>query len=234
MFKKTLARLACLMFLLMPMSAVRPEGRPTNIAVCDLAKLYQECAMSKDRRAELEAIRTKAENQLQEYQKSIEKIERELPLYEKESAEYKERKAKIEELQTEGQAKKRVETAHLERKFSDFLKEFHAYALQGIQAVARSRDYDIVLQVADMDLAKLTKAESVLNRIFTQQVLHSEASTDITGEVMKKLDMDYDREKEKKTEQAGKTGNAEKDEKAEKTENTAKDDKAGKTEKTGE
>jgi len=182
--------------------------------------------MSKDRRAELEAIRTKAENQLQEYQKAIEKIERELPLYEKESAEYKERKAKIEELQTEGQAKKRVETAHLEKKFSDFLKEFHAYAIQGIQAVARESQYDLVLQVADMDLAKLSKADSVLNRIFTQQVLHAEASSDLTGQVMKKLDMDYEAEKQKKAAQAGNAANAEKDAKATKDANAEKDAKA--------
>jgi len=201
MLKQSAVLLAVLGLLPVLCGKAQAEGKVTRVAICNLTTLYQECSMSKDRRAELEALRAKAEGQLQEYRQRIETIERELPLYEKDSPEYKERKAKIEALQTDGQAKKRVETAHLERKFSEFLKEFHGYALEGIEAIAKTKSYDIVLQITSMDLGKFSKAEPLLNRIFTQQVLYADEAADVTKAVMKKLDADYEKEKVGKTEE---------------------------------
>jgi len=201
MAKLSAAMLAATGLLLVLCGKTQAEDKATRVAICNLTRLYQECAMSKDRRAELEVLRAKAEGQLQEYRKKIETIERELPLYEDGSPEHKERKAKIEALRTEGQAKKRVETAHLEKKFGDFLKEFHGYALEGIEAVAEEKNYDIVLQITNLNLAKFSKPEPLLSRIFTQQVLHADGAADVTDAVMQKLDADYEKEKGEKAEE---------------------------------
>ena len=170
------------------------EQAGTKLAVCNLTKLYQECTVSKDKRAELEAARAKAEKQLQEYRTKIDKVKRELPLYEKESAEYKERMARMEELANQAEAKKRVETASLEKKFCDFLKEFHGLATAKIEFVAKERGYDMVLQITDLEIGKFSKAERLLNRIFTQQVIYSDKNADITDEVMAELNKDYEAE----------------------------------------
>lgn len=171
-----------------------PEVR---IAVCNLSKLYSDCQRSKDKRTELEVLRAEAEDQLKEYQKKIEECEKNLPLLDKGSQEYNERVAERDRLRNEGEAKKRVESAHLERKFADFLKEFYDYASDGIKEIARQQGFAIILQTSDDDLAKLRKPELLLNRVFTQTVLYSDEAVDVTEAVMKKLDSDYLNEKQK-------------------------------------
>ncbi|MBI2191514.1 MAG: OmpH family outer membrane protein [Planctomycetes bacterium] len=174
---------------LLPRAAAgAPEVR---IAICNLSKLYSDCHRSKDKRAELEALRAEAEGQLKEYQQKIEECEKNLPLLEKGSQPYNEKVAEREKLRNEGEAKKRVERDHLERKFADFLKEFYDYAAAGIREVARQQGYTVVLQTSDDDLAKLRRPELLLNRVFTQGVLYADEAIDITDEVMKKLDADY-------------------------------------------
>jgi len=192
--KSALCFLACAGIALTFPAVAQGEQTGTKIAVCNLTQLYQECTVSKDKRAELEAARAKAEKQLQEYRTKIDKVKRELPLYEKESAEYKGRMAKIEELANQAEAKKRVETASLERKFCDFLKEFHGLAAAKIALVAKERGYDMVLQITDLEIGKFSKAERLLNRIFTQQVIYSDKDADISGEVMAELNKDYEAE----------------------------------------
>ena len=167
----------------------------TSYAVCNLSKLYQDCSVSKDKRAELEALRSKAEKQLQSYKGKIEELQRKKPLYDEGSPEYKELDKKIEELKTEAGAKKRVETANLERKFTEFLKKFHKLATEAIEEHSKGQGISFVFQIQNTELGRFTKAEPLLQKIFTQQILYNVRSVDITEKVLKRLDKEYETNK---------------------------------------
>jgi Skp family chaperone for outer membrane proteins len=166
-----------------------------SYAVCNLSKLYQDSSVSKDKRAELEALRTKAEKELQSYKGKIDELLRKKPLYEKDSPEYKEIDKNIEDLKNEAGAKKRVETTNLQRKFTDFLKKFHRLATESIEDHAKEQGIAFVFQVQNTELGRFTKAEPLLQKIFTQQVLYNVRSVDITDKVLKRLDKDYENNK---------------------------------------
>jgi outer membrane protein len=167
----------------------------TEYAVCNLSKLYQDCSVSKDKRAELEALRTKAEKDLQSYKGKIDEQLRKKPLYEKDSPEYKEIDKKIEDLKNEAGAKKKVETTNLERKFTDFLKKFHKIATEAIEAHSKEKGISFVFQIQNTELGRFSRAEPLLQKIFTQQVLFNVQSVDITEQVLKRLDKDYENNK---------------------------------------
>lgn len=164
-------------------------------AVCNLSKLYQDCGISKDKRAELEALRSKAEKELQSYKDKIDELLRKKPLYDTDSPEYKDIDRKIEDLKNEAGAKKRVETDNLERKFTEFLKMFHKIATDSIEEHAKENSITFVFQIQDTELGRFSKAEPLLQKIFTQQVLYNVQSVDITEKVLKRLDKDYENNK---------------------------------------
>ena len=174
------------------------EAKPVNVAGCNLSRVFNDCNWTKDKQAELEVRRSQVRKELESYKKKIEALERERPLAQKGSQKEKDLLAEIDRVKAETKAKAKVESAHWERKFTDFLKEFHSRALETIEVVAKQKGFDLVLQTSTKNLGGLSRAQEIQFRISTQNVLFAEKSVEITDLILEKLDDEYKKQKDAK------------------------------------
>ena len=175
------------------MAYAQPETQPTRIAVVNIGKVLSECRENLDRENESEVRSQKIQAELKRLGQEVDAISKELQNavkpdseeYSKILQEYFNKRALHEAFQ-KGQAE--VMAAESQA----WLENLYHTALNEIQRVAYQRQISLVFYKDEIE-SKPKKLADMYGIIRNRKVLYSSPSLDISADVIKQMDLAYEK-----------------------------------------
>lgn len=160
-----------------------------NYAMVDLERALDGCQESLDVQAKLKARADDIEKRLTDLSNQVQVKGADLTATDPTSeAAYKLRE-QLDRLQVEFETIKQIEQAELGREQELWVAQGYAHAMQAVEVIARRGGLDMVLFYDRFDATASTK--QLLSRMATRRVLYARDGLDVTDELIRELNSQY-------------------------------------------
>jgi len=165
-----------------------------KIGVVSIRKIFRDSKVSQKHSQVLKAEEDKVNAELNKLKKEIDAFEAALGTLKPNSSDYLKQERDVAQKRAGYQSQKKFYEKQLDLKDREWVKTFYKDILQITGEVAKEKGLDLVFERSEPDLT-MSSATGLLMAMQTHKLLYSGGCSDITGEVMARLE-----EKDSKTE----------------------------------
>lgn len=172
-------------------AAESPKPGGPRICVVNLPRVYKSYKKTEDIMIKLEATREQILGERKGLAESVKRLEQEIQLLNKNSAERKEKEALLTQQQAELRAFNTVKKSQIQKRSLAYMEGIYRDMRDEIAGLAKEQGYDLVVQVMDPDLGKSANLVDLNVKISERVVLYHRAELEITDLVVKSLNAKY-------------------------------------------
>lgn len=162
----------------------------SRVAVCDVAKVFQNYQKAKDLTSQLNERKQALQMENDKRGKAIEAIEMEVSGLKVGSKEYEQRMSEIQRLTIERRAWLEFQNALVLREHHRLTKEMYDEISQTIEKLSKDRGIQLVFFRID-EMGETQNTQELLQQIERRRVLYAADSADLTDAVLVKLNEQY-------------------------------------------
>lgn len=162
----------------------------TNIAVVDVARVFEQYAMTRDLETKFDDARREAADEAEQRRGSIEQMRRALAAFNPDSDDFKRREDELSRAEVEfqvwsSQTEKRLKASH-----KRWLMRIYTNARTAVADIAKERDIDLVLTY-DQLTEDAPDSVALRQQILLQKVIYHSDRIDLTDDVLLRLNEAY-------------------------------------------
>jgi len=162
-----------------------------NIAVMDVARIFEDYEMTRDLEALFEDRQRAVSKEAESRRKSIEQMRRALAAFDPTSEDFARREKDLIRAETEYQIWSGYEERRLKTEHKNWLMRIYRRTQKVVGEVARERSVDLVLTY-DRLVNDAPDSGALRQQILLQKVIYHSDRVDITNEVLKRLNKQYE------------------------------------------
>ena len=187
--------IALLIGLLLPAGLCVAEDRQTsagNIAVVNLARVFDGYKMTKDLEQQFDNRRRAIGNQAEDRRYAVEKQLSALQAFDPASQDYAERRDELRRLEFEFKVWVSMEEQRLKDEHMAWLRRIYEDVRQVVAEVARARAIDLILTYDELS-PEVPDSLALRREILLKKVLYFDERVDLTTEVLRRLNEGYEK-----------------------------------------
>ncbi|HOB75968.1 MAG TPA: OmpH family outer membrane protein [Phycisphaerae bacterium] len=165
--------------------AANAEGA-TRVAVVDLVRVFNEFDQTKVLNQKMSALEDELRSEDQRKTAEIESQKNALKAFAPDSVEYKKQSEILKRLMIEYQVWKSMKQDHVADSHLRWVNRTYKRVEDEVAAIARARNFQLVITKEELDTS-ITDSKVMLKQIVGRKVLFSDASVDLTDEVLTRL-----------------------------------------------
>ncbi len=162
----------------------------TNIAVLDVARVFEAYEMTRDLEAAFDERRREAANEAERRRGNIEQMRRALAAFDPESEDFARREQELVQAEVEFQVWSAMQERTLKNDHKRWLKHIYRRTQDTIAEIAGERDIDLVLTY-DALTEDAPDSAALRQQILLQKVIFHDEKIDITDAVLQRLNKAY-------------------------------------------
>ncbi len=162
---------------------VTAAAKPTRVAVCDIATVFNSYQKAKDLNAEFTRKREAIAAEDKKRINVIKQLEEMLKGLEPGSKIYEQKSAELQELALKQSVWRKIQEQTAMRWHRRLTEEMYREVLAAVEAVAKQRGCDLVIYREDVPIASKTTTE-LLNKIAQRKCLYHNPAIDLTDAVL--------------------------------------------------
>ncbi len=167
-----------------------PPATPTRVAVCDVAKVFNNYQRAKDLTAEFEQRRRRIKVEDDRRDARLKQLQATLSALKPGSKEHETRLAEYMKASIERQVWRKMQEELAIRQHRRLTEEMYKEILRAVDAVAKERGFDLVIYLENVPIASASTSE-LLNKIAQRKVLYHDPRIDITQTVLQRVNSRY-------------------------------------------
>jgi len=167
-----------------------PPAPSTRVAVCDVAKVFNNYQRAKDLTTEFEQRRRRIKAEDERRSARLKQLEATISALKPGSKEHDARLAEYMRASIERQVWRKMEEELAIREHRRLTEEMYKEILGAIDAVAKARGFDLVIYLENVPVASATTTE-LLNKIAQRKVLYHDPRIDLTQTVLQRVNSRY-------------------------------------------
>lgn len=162
-----------------------------KIAVLDIETVFNELSERGDVEADIQSRIGDLQKWEQDKQKAIRQKKADLDIMSPDSPNFDRTRKELERMVIELQVETKVKQRQLEAEKAIQLESLYRKIIDGVEAIAKQRGYDMVLLKDRMPNLRGANQQQIAALIQVRKLLYSSPSLDITDQVKQKLNNDY-------------------------------------------
>lgn len=167
-----------------------PATRGGQIAVVDVARIFEQYKLTQDLESTFEQKRRDLGAEAEKRRESLDQMRRSLAAFDPTSQDYTQRENEMLKAEVEFQVWSTVEEKRLKNEHKQWLRRIYSDTQRVIGDIARSRGYELVLTY-DRLMEDAPDSTALRQQILLQKVIYYNEQMDITDEVLTRLNGEY-------------------------------------------
>ena len=168
------------------------QAQPTAVAVVDVQQVFNTIKERTQMRAELQDRAQKLEQQEKSRRQKIEQLRQQLNAQAPGTAAYKDTQDKLRKSAIERQVWVKFQQRQLNLERGLLVEKLYRRVLDTVGKIASERGFDLVLYKSGDPDFQYQKPEQLLSQIAVRKVLYAEDGTDITDQVVQRLNNEFE------------------------------------------
>lgn len=169
----------------------------TKLAVVDLVRVFNEFKQTRALNQKMAEHREKLSAEKDKRQTEINALREQLDGFAPDSAEYHERSKQLTSKRIELEVWQNVKLDEISGDHLRWIKRTYQMVTDQVAAVAKARGVELVLTREELDTPNTSdttkQMQATLQQILNRKVVYSDPGLDITDEVLKKLDAEFEK-----------------------------------------
>ncbi len=169
----------------------------TKLAVVDLVRVFNDFKQTKTLNAKMFDIRKQLTDEADKRQQEINALREALDGFAPDSADYHQRSQDLMRKRVDLEVWQRIQLEELGSHHLRWIKRTYQMVTDEVAKVAKARGYDLVVTREEMDEPNTTDTsklmQATMQQILNRKVVYSTPNIDITDEVLRSLDAEFDR-----------------------------------------
>ena len=166
---------------------------PTRVAVIDIVRVFNEFDQTKVLNQKMSALENDLTNQDQKKNQELETQKAALKAYAPSSAEYKKQNDELKRMMVEYQIWKLSKQDEVAQAHLDWINKTYKKVEDQVGATAKAKNFQLVITRQELDTS-ITDSKVMLKQIIERKVIYSDASIDLTDEVLSSLNAQFSKD----------------------------------------